>query len=201
MSDLKNSPNDRLVIWLSWVLRHAPASSGVSLDEKGWASLQAVVAVIPTSLLGWMSPTLDEFREWIVSRAPGRFEVCNDQIRACYGHSVRGIEVARPAIPPRELFHGTNRRLLPVILAEGLHPMGRNRVHLTTDLNYARSVTGRFAEGLVLSVDTANSHRTGTLFFTTDSHVWQALAIAPKFLSTIEILSHEHQPARAVGGT
>lgn len=190
---------EQLVRWLTWTLRHASANPALQTDAGGWVEIEAVVNALPVSMAGWTAPTAAEFSQWILSRPDGRFEVCRGRVRAAYGHSLRGIEVARLATPPATLYHGTSRCLLNEILSVGLLPMGRNRVHLTTDLAYARNVARKFADPVVLLVNALAAKQRGIPFFATGNHVWQVAQVAPDFLSTLDDLSTESSSVPGIG--
>ena len=74
-----------------------------------------------------------------------RFEITGDRIRARYGHSVPQTvtypEVQPPNPVPRDLAEGAARG----IQKEGLQPMGRQYVHLSTQVDQARLVGRRHA--------------------------------------------------------
>jgi putative RNA 2'-phosphotransferase len=72
-----------------------------------------------------------------------RFEIVEDRIRALYGHSV-GVDLRLPnVVPPEILYHGTAWRMVREIMEEGLKPMGRLYVHLSTTQEEARQVGRR----------------------------------------------------------
>lgn len=190
---------EQLVRWLTWTLRHSSANPDVQTDAGGWVDIEAMVNSLPVWITGWTAPTVAEFTQWILSLPDGRFDVCRGRVRAAYGHSLRGIEAARLATPPAHLYHGTNRCLLKAILSVGLQPMGRNRVHLTTDLAYAHNVARNFADPVVLVVDTVSALRAGVQFFASGKHVWQAELVVPDFLSTMKFQSDETSSALDAG--
>jgi putative RNA 2'-phosphotransferase len=121
--------------------------------------------------------------DFVQRRADGRFEVYGDRVRARYGHSVPDVEVAEPEVPPEILFHGTSQDALPSIFERGLRPMGRSHVHLTANIEYARSVAhveGR--AGIVLIVEAQRASEAGVAFLRAGSHVWLAGHIEARFI-------------------
>lgn len=169
-----------------WVLRHDSSREIVSVDAQGWASLEKIVTVIPPFDNCWLAPTVSDVRRLVEAMTPGRLELSNDCIRACYGHSIPSVETAICAMPPSKLFHGTSERRLPEIRNNGLLPMTRNRVHLTSDLSYARLVAQGMEPGAILLVDAIGAMRAGTRFYRTGRHIWQTETIDPEFLSVEE---------------
>ncbi len=139
---------------LSGILRHYPGRYGVRVDDRGWASIREIVnALKRTRGFEWVE-------EWhiraIASLDPkGRFEVRGDRIRARYGHTIRVVVEPLPGRPPEKLFHGTTADRLKSILKEGLKPMRRLMVHLTSDYKSAVETGRRHGEKVVvLEVDT-----------------------------------------------
>jgi RNA:NAD 2'-phosphotransferase (TPT1/KptA family) len=108
---------------LSFWLRHRPDAAGLTLDEAGWAEVDAVLGALhQAGVVGG----LDRLRGVVAGNDKQRFELSADgrRIRARQGHSV-AVELGWPEqVPPDRLYHGTVARFLDAILAEGLRPMG-----------------------------------------------------------------------------
>ena len=91
----------RLSKRLSYVLRHAPDSVGLTLDDAGWVAVDDLLAALRVS-----RAQLDD----VVARNDKRrfaFDESGTRIRASLGHSVPVVLGYEPAVPPDELFHGT----------------------------------------------------------------------------------------------
>lgn len=102
-----------------------------------------------------------------------RFEIKNGRICALYGHSVPGIIKRKKAVPPDILYHGTAHRFLKSIFKEGLLPMGRQYVHLSTDIPMARSVgKRRDVHPAILQIDAKKAHAAGIAFYIGNDEVW-----------------------------
>ena len=134
---------------LSKVLRHDPASAGITLTEAGWAPTAAILAYFKLS-----KEDLDQVVE---ENNKKRFEYTEDGmfIRARQGHSVE-VNLGYPeAVPPDILYHGTSRQAVPNISIEGLKKMLRHHVHLSPDLKTAQVVAARSIPQVTLK----NCHR------------------------------------------
>jgi RNA:NAD 2'-phosphotransferase (TPT1/KptA family) len=89
--------------------------------------------------------------EEMIARADKvRFEIKDDKIRALYGHSssyssfIPFTKIQKIASkPPDILYHGTSPYTAKNIMSEGLRPMNRQYVHLSTDKNTALQVGKR----------------------------------------------------------
>jgi putative RNA 2'-phosphotransferase len=165
---------------LSYVLRHAPGSVGLTLDAAGWADVEALLAA-----LGW---TRAELEHVVATNDKRRFALdeTGTRIRASQGHSV-AVDLGYAAEdPPPVLFHGTAERNLPAIEAEGLRPGRRHAVHLSPDEATARRVGARHGgvggKAIVLRVDAAGMARDGAVFTRSANGVWLVDAVPPRYL-------------------
>ena len=167
---------------LSFVLRHRPDSVGLRLDPQGWVAVDDLLGALAAHGLVLSREDLDR----VVATNDKRrfaFDGTGTRIRASQGHSVRVDLGYRPEPPPAELFHGTPRRLLAPILAEGLRPGRRHAVHLSGDVATARAVGARRGEPVVLRVDAAAMAADGAVFTRSANGVWLTEAVPARYLS------------------
>jgi putative RNA 2'-phosphotransferase len=162
---------------LSYVLRHAPGSVGLTLDEHGWVDVDDLLAALRL--------TRAELDDVVARNDKQRFALdgTGTRIRASQGHSVAVDLGYLPATPPAELFHGTADRFLASIRAEGLRPGNRHAVHLSPDTGTARRVGARRGRPVVLRVDAAAMARDGVAFTRSANGVWLVDAVPPRYLS------------------
>lgn len=161
--------------FLSLVLRHAPEEIDLTLDKSGWASVEKILSNRRQPI------TRDELIEIIDTNPKQRFALSEDgqYIRARQGHS-RDVDLGlKPAIPPEKLFHGTSAASCDAILSEGLKPMGRQHVHLSVDVDTARTVGARHGKPVVLQIAAGPLHQNGQLFYLSENGVWLTCAIPP----------------------
>jgi putative RNA 2'-phosphotransferase len=175
----------RLSKFLALILRHQPERFALELDTEGWTSLSEVMEILRGLPNFRWADRADVMH--IVEEGSGddkrRFEVQGDRIRARYGHSLaRPIRYA-PCIPPSLLYHGTSRRALESIRREGLRPMERQYVHLSTDPRTAVGVGGRHAERpVVVTIRAAEAHAAGIEFYRAGEAIYLTKQIPPAFL-------------------
>lgn len=170
--------------FLSYVLRHAPESIGLTLDGNGWASVDELLSKANAS-----GTHLDRqiLQSVVDADEKKRFTFSSDttRIRAAQGHSVE-VELGHAAaVPPASLFHGTATRFLDAIMASGLKPMSRRHVHLSLDRDTALKVGQRHGKPVVLQVNAQAMHGAGKLFWLADNGVWLTDTVEPAYL-TIE---------------
>jgi putative RNA 2'-phosphotransferase len=168
--------------FLSFVLRHDPASIGLHLDEQGWASVDELLAKAGASGRQLDRETLLNI---VANSDKQRFTLSVDQtrIRAAQGHSVKVDLGLAPAVPPPRLFHGTADRFIDSILRDGLRAQSRQQVHLSHDEPTAIAVGSRHGRPVVLSVDASGMHRDGYAFYQADNGVWLTDAVPAQYLS------------------
>ena len=165
------SSEERLSVFLSLVLRHQPEAAGITLDEHGWADVEALIQGIS----GTGRPMDMELLEDIVrTDAKGRYSFNEDRtlIRANQGHSIPvDVELTETA-PPQVLYHGTASRFEQAILEQGLKPMSRLYVHLSGDAKTALTVGRRHGKPVVFEVDSVRMSRDGDHFYISHLGVW-----------------------------
>jgi len=170
--------------FLSLALRHKPAAADVELDENGWTGVKELLKGCNRRLPASHGMTIEDLRRVVETNNKHRFEFDQTglRIRARQGHSVRVELGYKPTEPPPILFHGTHPKALEAIRAGGLKPMQRHAVHLSADIETARSVGGRRGQPVVLEVNAEAMHAGGSVFYVTDNGVWLTDAVPPEFL-------------------
>ena len=170
---------------LSFVLRHQPASIGITLDAAGWVGVDDLLRALAAHGLRL---TRDELDVVVAGNDKQRFafDRSGTRIRASQGHSVPVELGYAPAAPPAELFHGTVERFLSAILAEGLRPGRRHAVHLSADVATARTVGGRRGRAVVLRIDAARLADDGARFVRSTNGVWLVDAVPPPYLTVLD---------------
>ena len=181
---MTNSRTIELSRTISHALRHQPWLYELELDEEGWVETDALLSALGQHRPEWQALTENDLQLLINSSDKRRFELTGGRIRALYGHSTSQKLLKVPATPPTILFHGTAPRLTARILAEGLKPMARQYVHLSTDQETAFEVGRRKARRpQVLQVAAAKASQAGVLFYEGNASVWLADAVPPEFIS------------------
>jgi len=168
---------------MSGLLRHFPEQAGLKLDEEGFTSLRELAEAIRTR---WFRR---ESYQWVTEEhllaialldPKGRFEVKEGLIRARYGHSVF---VKLKLVEDREvkvLYHGTAAENLSRIFGEGLKPMKRLYVHLTSSFEDAVATGRRHSQRVaILAVDCEALRRLGIKIFKAVRNVYLVERVPP----------------------
>ena len=167
---------------LSLVLRHDPASVGLTLDGAGWADVD--------KLLPAMKLTREQLEEVVRDNNKKRFEFSPDgaKIRASQGHSVDVDLGYEEQTPPKTLYHGTSKSLLDTLIVEGLKKMQRHHVHLSVDVPTALTVAKRRPGApMVLEVWADRMHADGHKFYLSTNGVWLTDHVPSKYFDLLDM--------------
>lgn len=165
------------------ILRHNPFKYGLSISSEGWVSV--------SDILSFVKPIHSiELLDAIVytDKKKQRYAYNEDKtlIRAKQGHSIPFIKIKMKSyFPQKNLFHGTTPELENVILNEGLKPMTRLQVHLSTDIETARTVGRRYSKDkkpLIFTID----KNAKLNFFISENGVVLTDYVPSKFLKVVE---------------
>jgi len=168
---------------LAYVLRHDPASFGVTLDEEVWVSVQDLLAALRRRS-AWRNVQEEDLATVIAQSDKKRYEMQDGKIRAYYGHSVAQKMKREAAIPPAILFHGTTRQAADAIKLDGLRAMNRQYVHLSADRETAWQVAlRRTRKPVILEVSALQAHQLGIKFYLGNDMVWLADYIPSEYIT------------------
>lgn len=176
---------ERFSRWMSYVLRHNPARYGLSPDRHGFVDLEAFLAVARRR---HPDVTVERLKALIETGARSRFEMTESHVRARYGHSIAVEPLGEPVEPPERLYHGTEPARQDGVRAEGLRPIDRRMVHLSSTIDDAIAVARRrTSEPLILRIAAQDAHRAGVAFYR-EGTIYLVAHIPPEFLK-VEPLS------------
>lgn len=167
---------------MSYVLRHAPQELDLVLSADGWTDF----ADFSKKICAKLGVTDADVLRVIDENAKKRFTLAEGRIRAAQGHSVNVELDLKSHTPPAMLYHGTTAQAWDAIRLSGLKPMGRTHVHLSPDIETARTVAiRRKGPHVLLKVDAAAMQAAGFAFFVADNGVWLAHEVPPAYLTII----------------
>ena len=163
---------------MSYLLRHKPETANLTLDKEGWCSVAQLMA--NTGILH------GELLDIVKTDSKGRYSLSADltMIRANQGHSTKVVDLTfKSAVPPTVLYHGTTEAAYEKIKKQGLLPMKRHHVHLSSDRETATHVGARRNGTVLLIVDAKQMLADGIKFFISENGVWLVPAVSTKYLS------------------
>jgi putative RNA 2'-phosphotransferase len=167
----------RLSKFLSLVLRHRPDEYGLRMDKHGWVDFADLIDVLAAEdIVGEDAEQI--VQDLVTGSDRQRFQIQNGKIRALYGHSDR-VRLELPEDePPEALYHGTSAESARRIAQEGLQPMGRAYVHLSSTEEEALAVGRRHEDHPVLiRIDTFAAIERGLKFHQATEHIWLCSAL------------------------
>jgi putative RNA 2'-phosphotransferase len=171
----------RLSRLLALVLRHRPEEVGLTLDAAGFATVEAVAGALAAQR-GWESVTASDLLA-LAAADPRRYEVRDGRIRARYGHTTAVEQPGESAVPPEWLYYGAAPAAVARMRADGLRPMDRQRVHMSTTPGDALEVGRRHApDAVVIVVLARRAQAAGIEFRRAGQMLFLAHFVPPEFL-------------------
>jgi putative RNA 2'-phosphotransferase len=183
-----NMSKSRLVTiskYLSKYLRHKPEEIGLKLSPGGWVAVDELLTACEQNNF---PITMEELKEVVTTNDKKRFSF-NDsltQIRANQGHSTEVDLQLKPALPPDVLYHGTGEKSVESILQTGLTKMSRHHVHLSSDIETAKTVGKRHGKPVVFMIHAAKMSQAGYIFYCSDNGVWLVDNVPVKYLRLLD---------------
>jgi putative RNA 2'-phosphotransferase len=166
---------------MSLILRHKPEQFAVVLDPEGYTTIDDLVRAMRDSLPDVAIEDVHRVVQ-LIEPDKARFSIEGLDIRANYGHSLSQRIAQQQEVPPGILLHGTSEKSLPIIRREGIRPMRRQYVHLTTNRDLAGRVGSRHGKATVLEVDASRASAAGIAFYRANESFWLTDFIAPEFI-------------------
>lgn len=174
---------ERLSKFISMILRHKPQVIGITLDEHGWADVDELIKGINETgeEVEFSKDTLETI---VKTDKKQRYSFSQDRIliRANQGHSILVDVELEKKEPPKVLYHGTGSRFVKSIQEQGLLPMERLYVHLSTDVETATNVGKRHGTPVIFQVNAEQMQKDGYDFFQSVNGVWLTKEVPAKYL-------------------
>lgn len=169
------SRQEKLSIYLSFLLRHCPEDAQLSMDPHGWVPVSQLIANI--SAAGRYQIDEDILRTIVAQDKKGRYRFNEDQskIKACQGHSIPWVTPElTTAQPPQYLYHGTTTIAFQQIKESGaISKMARHAVHMQAVPHAAWKSALRWKKTpILLTIDAAQMANDGYVFGVSDNDVW-----------------------------
>lgn len=174
---------ERISKFISMILRHRPEVIGITLDEHGWADVNELIKGINDTgeEVEFSKATLETI---VKTDKKQRYSFSQDKtlIRANQGHSIPVDVELEKKEPPKVLYHGTGSRFVKSIQEQGLLPMERLYVHLSTDVETATNVGKRHGTPVIFKVNAEQMQKDGYDFFQSVNGVWLTKEVPTKYL-------------------
>ncbi|MEH1769130.1 MAG: RNA 2'-phosphotransferase [Nostoc sp.] len=170
--------------YLSKYLRHTPDAIGIQLAPGGWVDVDELLTACAKNKFPL---TRQELQVVVKSSDKQRFsfDSTGNLIRANQGHSIKVDLHLEAVVPQDELYHGTGHKSVESILQTGLSKMSRHHVHLSKDIETAKTVGARHGKPVVFAVNAAAMHQAGYIFYCSANGVWLVENVPPEYLQKI----------------
>ena len=156
---------------LAFLLRHCIEPLYIDLDG-GWADSNVILKALQSD---YPDVNMELLEEIVSEDKKGRysFDENHKRIRANQGHSIKGVVILMDEPePPELLYHGTAIRFLNTIMTEGLKPMKRQFVHISSDIETAIDVGKRHGKPVVLIIRARDLAAAGHKLYRSSNGVW-----------------------------
>ena len=174
----------KLSRFLSYILRHKPEEINLSLDSEGYADINQLITL--TNIHTDYNLTHSILDQIVSTDSKHRYSYddTKTKIRADQGHFIPVDLNLTAQVPPEILYHGTSKRFLNSILSDGLKPMSRQYVHLSSDSTTAAMVGKRHGDSpIIFMIETKPLIDSGYKFYLSGNKVWLTDYIPAKYLS------------------
>ena len=167
---------------LSLILRHRPDEFGLNMDEYGYIPLEEVTEAVQRR---YSEVGEEDIRRLVDDSRPKRFEIVEDYIRALYGHSFFLEIDDDPIDPPEKLFMGTTVKAGSRVPEEGLRPVDRSYLHLSTTREIAESRSHEAGEPCVVEIEAKRAFEEGGIEFYARGEVILSREIPAEFVGEV----------------
>lgn len=164
---------------LAFLLRHdADAFNDGLIDEHGWRDVSEL------KKKGYTQVVLNEIVE---TNNKQRYEYNGNKtkIRARQGHSIPVDVGLTETVPPDILYHGTATRFISSIMEGGIKSGTRLYVHLSIDLDTAKSVGQRHGTPCAIEINTKQMNEDGIEFYVSNNNVWLVKEVPVKYFNKV----------------
>lgn len=171
--------------YMAMLLRHKPEKGNLKLDSDGYTEVDSLLKALEIDF-----KTLEE----IVRKDNKQmysFNKDKTRIRANQGHSVSNVNIKfKEFVPAKPLYHGTALKYKDGIDKKGLISMRRQYVHLSRDIETAKSVGMRHAKYIsnliIFEIDCQKMIKDGCKFYISDNNVVLTEKVPRKYLKVVQ---------------
>jgi putative RNA 2'-phosphotransferase len=171
--------------YMAKYLRHNPEDLGLKLSEGGWVDVEDFISA---SVRKGFRLDLNTILEVVRTDNKQRYsyDEMGKRLRANQGHSVFVNMKFEERIPPEILYHGTAARFVDSIFRDGLKPMSRQYVHLSSDIDTAMNVGKRHGGyPVLLKVLSGPMYNDGKKFYQSENGVWLVGRVGVEYLRKV----------------
>jgi len=175
---------DIITRMMAGILRHFPGRFDLEMDNYGWVNLGDMVDGMKNKVrrMHWLTP--HHIQGIVETDEKGRYQIKTGKIRATYAHTV-DISIDLPTDDiPASLYYPCSDKELEGILAEGLKPTDRKKVHLSrTKIDANTAGIFRMDRPKILRIDAQRATDDGIIIYHAGKTVFITDGIPPEYIS------------------
>lgn len=172
----------KLSKFIALVLRHKPETIGLTLKPDGWVNVYEFIKAMNQH---GHKIDMGGLKQIIKSDEKGRYSLDEKEnnIRANQGHSAVVEMEFKEVVPPKILYHGTNKSVVDIIFKTGIQKMARHHVHLSLREDVAKTVGGRRGSPVILMVDSEQMYYDNFVFYISENGVYLTDSVPAKYIT------------------
>jgi len=172
---------------IAGALRHFPDKLQLGMDGHGWVEISELIKAIGTSRSGFNWLRLHHIQALVATDMRSRYQVDGGMIRAKYGHSIDVNLDDLPLAEEDEYFYPVTEEEADIVLENGINPIDRKKVHLSTTIEKAvEAGSVRSDHPLILRVDGVKAREDGVEIYQATRDVCVTESIDAEFLSQVD---------------
>jgi putative RNA 2'-phosphotransferase len=179
---MNEKQEQKLSKFMSLILRHTPEKFGLKLEIDGSCTIDELVNTI-NAQSNWTGITNDNIHQVAKNCPKQRYKIEGDRIKANYGHSLEVPRVEK--IPPDVLYHGTNTKVIDLIMKDGIKRQQRD-IHMSEGTEFATLSGQRRGKLVIVKIDAKTASNDGVKFYYAAHDVWLADFIPQQYLTREE---------------
>jgi putative RNA 2'-phosphotransferase len=171
---------DSLARFLAYVLGHRPDEFGLYYDQQGFVPLKELLKALSEEE-GWRHVRQSHIEELLKEPGAHDLEMDDQRIRLTPGQGRLELGPPSPVEPPSVLYHACRRKGYPVILKNGLQPLGREAYVPLSDSKEMALRIGRRRDPdpVLLTVHAGRAAEQGVAFHRQIEHVFLVEELPP----------------------
>lgn len=178
---MREQKTNRAARYITQLLRHAPELEHLDMDLNGYVDVKQLCDRVHISK--------DDLKHIVADDNKTRFSYNDNEtkIKANQGHTIEWLELElEESIPPETLYHGTSiKNYEKIHAAGGIDKMKRHHVHLSDNIDTAKTVGNRHGNPVIIHIDTVSMIDDGIKFYISKNKVWLTDFVAKKYFKEL----------------
>jgi putative RNA 2'-phosphotransferase len=172
---------------IAGALRHFPDKLGLLMDGHGFVDISDLIDAIGTSRSGFTWLRIHHIQALAETDPRGRYQIDGGMIRAKYGHSIKVDLDDLPISDSKEFFYPVTEEESDIVIEGGIHPIDRNKVHLSSTIEKAiEAGRVRADQPLILRIDGDKARKDGVMIYQATKDVCVTNDVEAKYITKVD---------------